>query len=707
MKPAALRPLHELARLWGVRLSYTDAWGKEREASPETLLAILRALGAPLERLEEAEGAVRHRRRQLAARTLGPVSVVWEGGGAGLALTLPGDGARGPAECRLELEEGETLSWDVDLGDSPVSSGVEVEGERFETLRLTVPEEAPAGYHRLWLEAGGERFLTHLFKAPASAWDDEPGRKSWGVFLPLYALHGRRSWGNGHLGDLGELVDWTAGLGGGLVSTLPLLATFLDELFQPSPYVPVSRLFWNEFFLDLEAAPGLRDCRAACSLLESAEFRAEKRRLREAELVDYARGAALQRGVLEALSRDFFGGPPGRREAFHRFLEEEPRAEDYAGFRAVCEARREPWPLWPDRLRDGRLEAGDYDEEAKRYHLYAQWLARTQLGALSDRAGEQGVRLALDLPLGVNRDGYDVWREREAFALEVSGGAPPDDFFPRGQNWGFPPIHPERSRETGHEYWAACVRNLLRHAGMLRIDHVMGLHRFFWIPEGMGPAEGAYVDYPWEELYAVLCIESHRARALLLGEDLGTVPPEVPACMERFGVRRTHVLQFGFGPDPGVPINPVPERAVSSLNTHDMFPFAAFWRGEDLDWRLEAGILDEERALEMHREREVLKASLVRFLEEEGLLAEGRTAEEEVACACLAWLGAGPAEVVQVNLEDLWGERRPQNIPGTGPERANWMGKSVYPIEQMRDNPAIVEALQILDRLRREEGERS
>jgi 4-alpha-glucanotransferase len=239
---------------------------------------------------------------------------------------------------------------------------------------------------------------------------------------------------------------------------------------------------------------------------------------------------------------------------------------------------------------------------------------------------------------------------------------------------------------------------------MLRIDHVMGLHRFFWIPEGMGPAEGTYVDYPWEDLYAILCIESQRARALLLGEDLGTVPPEVPAAMERFGVLRTHVLQFGFGPEAEAPIRPVPERAVSQLNTHDMFPFAAFWAGEDLDWRLEAGILKEKRALELRRERETLKGCLVRYLEGEGLLAEGNTAVEEVACACLAWLGAGPAEAILVNLEDLWAERRPQNIPGTGPERANWMGKSVYPIEEMRDNPAIADPLRRLDRLRRKEG---
>ncbi len=249
--------------------------------------------------------------------------------------------------------------------------------------------------------------------------------------------------------------------------------------------------------------------------------------------------------------------------------------EDYAAFRAAWDARKAPWPTWPAPARDGLLREGDFGGQAKRYHLFVQWALHLQLRELS--SGPRKL-LYLDLPLGASYDGYDVWRRRDLFALEASAGAPPDDFFTKGQDWGFPPLHPERSREEGHAYFRECLANQLRYAGTLRIDHVMGLHRFFWIPKGAGPAEGTYVRYPAEELYAVACLESVRHRARIVGEDLGTVPRYVRPAMARHGILRMFVAQFGLSPDPRRALGGIPRACVASVNTHDMPTFASFWK---------------------------------------------------------------------------------------------------------------------------------
>ena len=250
--------------------------------------------------------------------------------------------------------------------------------------------------------------------------------------------------------------------------------------------------------------------------------------------------------------------------------------EDYARFRAAGERQHAPWPAWPAPLRDGVIKEGDYDEEAMRYHLYVQWLAHQQLQSLSQKAREKGVRLYFDLPLGVHPDGYDVWREPNLFVLGASAGAPPDAFFAKGQDWGLPPLHPERLREQGYRYYIACVRHLLQMAGILRIDHVMGFHRLFFVPRGMKANQGVYVRYRAEEFYALLALEAHHHQAIIVGEDLGTVPPEVRPAMERHGLHRTYVAQFSLTPDARQALLPPSSNMVASLNTHDTPTFAGF-----------------------------------------------------------------------------------------------------------------------------------
>lgn len=700
-----LRELRRLALLRGVQTSYVDILHGRRTPPPETLVAVLRCLGEPLETVRDAAEALRRAEESAWDRVCPTVCVAWDGGPATLSLRVPRRAGNGRARVRMVLESGETRVAAFDLSRVPASgAGIGSAGACIEK-RVPLPWRPPVGYHRLRVEVAGKlRGEATLVSAPSRAWaPPEEERRGWGVFLPLYALHSSRSFNGGDLTDLRDLMRRVERLGGRAVGTLPLLSACSPEPFEPSPYAPCSRLAWNEIYLDPERAPGFAECREAKAILSSAAYRGEAGRLRESPLVDHRRALEMKRPVLEALARRFFRCGGGSDEGYRQFLTESPWMEDYASFRAAWDRRGTPWPAWGGPSRDGLLRPGDFDEAGKRYHLFAQWALQLQLRGLS----EGGRKLLyLDLPLGASYDGYDVWRRRELFALDASAGSPPDDFFTRGQDWGFPPQQPERSREEGHAYFRECVAAQARHAGTLRIDHVMGLHRFFWIPKGAGPADGTYVRYPAEELYAVLCLESNRHKARIVGEDLGTVPPYVRPAMARHGFLRMSVAQFGLSSGGCGALARVPKGSVACMNTHDMPPFASFWKGLDIDDRLSLGLLDPRGAARERAARGKAVRALAACL---GIRGSGRgprgvAAAGDALRGCLARLAAGPAETLIVNLEDLWLEEAPQNTPGTWKERPNWRRKSRRSLEELAALPEVVEALSEIDRLRREGG---
>jgi len=702
-RKAETRELRRLARLRGVQTSYFDVLHRRVTPCPDTLLAVLRALGEPLETSREAGDAFRAAEAAAWDRVCPPACASWDGGNAVLEVRVPAPARDGRARVRAALDSGESLEAECDLSLLPVAgSGNGSRGERV-AKKVPLPWSLPFGCHAVRVEVRGETGSTTVISAPARAWSPPGASRGWGVFLPLYALHSGRSAGAGDLTDLRALADWAEGLGSDAVGTLPLLASCGPEPFQPSPYSPCSRLAWNEFYLDVARAPGFGECRAARERVRSGAYRAEADRLREAPFVDYRAGMALKRGPIELLSEAFFSRGAGESEDFRRFLSENPFLEDYAEFRAAWEARNAPWPAWPAPARDGVLREGDYDEAARRYHLFVQWAVHLQLRELS--AGGR-KRLYLDLPVGTSRDGYDVWRLRDRFAPGVSAGAPPDDFFTRGQDWGFPPLHPERTREDGHAYFRACIANQMRYAGILRIDHVMGLHRSFWIPEGAAPSEGTYVKYPAEELYAILCLESHRHRTRLAGEDLGTVPPHVRPAMARHGLRRMFVAQFGMSAAPGGALPGIPKACLACVNTHDMPPFSSFRNALDIEDRVCLGILDAAGASAQRDARRRLMEALTEFLRGKDLLPRSGGSPDDGALlrACLSHLAGSPAEMLVVCIEDLWGERRPQNTPGTWKERPNWVRKSLHSLEEIRGMPGVENTLREIDGIRKPKG---
>jgi len=321
-------------------------------------------------------------------------------------------------------------------------------------------------------------------------------------------------------------------------------------------------------------------------------------------------------------------------------------------------------------------------------------------GQLAAARASGGAGLMLDLPLGVHPAGYDVWRERGSFLPGSSAGAPPDALNAKGQDWGNPPLHPEGIRAGGYGYVIDSVRRLMAHSRVVRIDHVMGLHRLFVLPPGQEASEGVYIRYRPEENYAILCLESERSGTLVVGEDLGTVPPECRRAMPVHGVYRSYVAQWGIREDG---LEPPPPDTVASIGTHDMAPFAAWWRGFDITERLELGLLGAEHAVRDMAQRERDRTLLVKALVAEGLLARpdpGAEPEAAVLGAWLAFLARSEARAVLVFLEDLWGETRSQNIPGTVNEHPNWRRRIPYPLEAMRSLPEVVGRLSLVHDLR-------
>ena len=422
--------LTTLAGMYGVQTAFYDVDGRRQKAPPEGLLSVLRSLAATVESFSDVQKAIRQRRQELWRSPIEPVTVAWQGEATSVALRVPASQAEGSARCDLTLETGERRQWGCHLAGQPVLQSAVVEGIRYQSLRLPLPPDLPWGYHRLTVEWGGHQSETLVISAPMKAYAPDEGR-SWGVFLPLYALRTKKDWGAGDLSDLESLLGWVNDLGGNTVATLPLLAAFPDE---PSPYAPVSRLFWNELYVDISRVPELNQSPSAQAMLGSPEFQREAEQLRSHSLVDFPRIMRLKRQLLEELARCFFAERSNRHNDFARFVDTHPLVEEYARFRAVGERIRGPWPEWPPPLRDGLVEPDDYDEEAQRYHLYAQWLAHEQMMGLSRAARCKGARLYLDLPLGAHPAGYDTWRERDLFAGDVSAGAPPDTFFAEGQN---------------------------------------------------------------------------------------------------------------------------------------------------------------------------------------------------------------------------------------------------------------------------------
>lgn len=681
--------LRVLAGLCGVETSYHDIYGQTQHASDEALLALLTSLGYDASSPGAARDAAEAVHQRRISRRLDRITVAWGGRGE---LRLGIERSSRAVRVQVKLQDGGELSDErrADaLHDLAAGDGTP------QRLGYVLPWTLPPGYHGVRVEFDSQVLEGEVWSAPMQVWqgDDRPG---WGLFAPTYALRSERNAGVGDFADLSAFAAWVGEQGGRMVGTLPLLPTFLDQPFDPSPYAPVSRLFWNELYLAVDDLPEFANDSGARRLWEGNDARAALADLRALGQVDYRRAMGRKRELLTNLAANAWEHA-ATRQALEAHVDKRPELGDYATFRAAFERQGRPFCQWPAAQRQGQLRPSDYDPQCYRYHCYVQWRSEQQLAAVAQTAAERGARLYLDLPLGAHADGYDAWRHAGVLVQGCAAGAPPDELFRGGQDWGFSPLHPEASEQTGHRYFRECLAHGLKHAGTLRIDHVMGLHRMFCVPRGLAATDGIYLRQPSEQLYASICIESHRHRAYVVGEDLGTVPDEVRHEMDRHGLGRLYVSQYESHSASRGPSRSL-ANTVASLNTHDMPTYAGYWRGGDIDQRVELGLTERADAKREMAEREQQRESRCAQLHAPAGDASEADRDGPLLSAELAALAESDARWLLVNVEDLWLERRPQNVPGTGPEASNWRRKLALTLNELKSDRRVAELLARVDR---------
>lgn len=686
--------LSRLAATHGVATSYAPAPGESVEVPRDTVVAVLAALGVDAGGPEAIRAALAESAGH-DGRLLPPTLV----GSPSRPLAPPAL----PAGTRLDL--------------------VLEDGER----RPSAAAPPPVGRHTLHARAPDGRAATATVLVPP---DTAPvaERREIGLMVQLYSLLSRRSWGMGDLVDLADLARWAGPAGGvGFVQLNPLHAAVPPaegESVDPSPYRPATRRFADPVHLRIEAVPEFRRLGAgARERMEPLLARAAALRravLDERRPIDRDAVWATKRAALEILREVPLG--PDRAAAFHRYVDSCGRSlTDHATWCALAERHGPDWHRWPAGLRrpdSPETEAARAEHAALvDFHRWLAWLTDTQLAGAQRAAVDAGMGIGLlhDLAVGVHPDGSDAWAGQDVLAGGMSVGAPPDAFNERGQDWGLPPWRPDALAETGYAPYLELAGALARHAGGLRVDHVMGQFRLWWIPEGGEPREGTYVSYDADAMLAVLSLAAHRAGAVLVGEDLGTVEPGVRERLAERGVAGTSVLWFErhWEREGRPPLDPAEWRTncLATVTTHDLPSTAARWDGSDVRLRERLGLLADPEAAAREAAAEV--ADWLATFERLGLLApsvgdgqgEGnearaeaaRIAEEERIAAAYRFLASTPARLLGVWLPDAVGDRRPQNVPGTWREYPNWR----LPIADADGRPVTLEELTASERLAR------
>jgi len=691
-----LDELRHIAGSVGIATRHVDALGVVHEPDEETLSRLITGFGLPSDPKQAAEALAAEGR--VAPFGLSPVHIVaQEEPGPVLTLRLPSQSHGVEWHCRLE-------------------DGAQIEG-RSEGAELRLPAGLPLGYHRLAITGTGAGASAEigLVVAPDSCHLGDalqPGARSWGLTAQLYGLRGARDWGIGDFGDLATLGRAVGRLGVGAVGINPLHALFAAEPRHFSPYSPSSRVWLDYLYIDVTAVPGFAEDSAAQGLAPPAAVVAA----RGAGLVDYAAVAALKRPVLEALYRRFRarerGGGSALGAAFRAFRREGGAAlAAFATFEALHEHFTQgggpfSWHEWPAQMRDpNSAEVAKFARahaRRVRFFQFLQWQADQQLGAAAAAGREEGLGIGLcrDLAVGVNPNGAEAWADRELVVPGAAIGAPPDLLSRAGQNWGLAPINPLALRRRGFAPLIAALRANMRHAGILRIDHVMSLQRLYWIPSGLPATLGAYVNYPFRDLLRLVALESHRQSCAVIGEDLGTVPEGFRETMQRANVLSYRVFIFERRGDGSfIPPGDYPPLSAASAATHDLATLKGFWLGQDILWRRRLQLYPDTAAEASEaEERRRDRQKLLEALAGEGLLmperfgeflsAEGEPAYSlDLGEAILAYLARSRARLMLVQIEDVAGEAEQANLPGTTEAHPNWRRRLPSSIEELCAGP--------------------
>ncbi|MEZ0329288.1 MAG: 4-alpha-glucanotransferase [Dissulfuribacterales bacterium] len=687
--------LDELTDFLGVESEYTDIFGQRHEASLRAKEAVVRAMtGRKV--LQNPHDVLMELLEDHATRVVEPVNVVELGQPVEIALILRLEYENDTAHWLLHAEDGQKYQGTARLVRQEKSVRSCAKGYGLYRCLLSI---LPAlGYHNLELTLKGydHSLITFLIVTPSACYLPASDKRFWGISAQVYAQRSLRNWGMGDLSDVVSLVEMTATAGAGFLGVNPMCSLFYARPEHISPYSPSSRFFFQYLYLDIPAIPEFFECAAARELFESEEFQTRLRAVRSLEFVDYLQVAAAKKQVLELLYDHF---------VLRHLYENTNMAMEFRSFQrqggeklynfGVFEALHEHflsvdsnnwgWPVWPGSFRDRKSQAvAAFSKEHKKrveFFQYLQWRLHLQLSGLRAVTDALSMELGLyfDLPVGSDGAGFDVWYEPELFAIDISIGAPSDEFNPKGQNWGLPPMIPQRLQEMRYGPFIEVLRANMRYASILRIDHVMSLMRLFWIPRGMGAEDGVYVHYPMQDLMGIVALESQRNQCVIVGEDLGTVPDEFRQAMRRIGMLSYRIFYFERKAGHFLRPEEFPEQALVTVTSHDLPTLRGYCDGRDMDLKAMLGLFpSEELRLRQIYDRKHVKQEIAALFN-----IELQEFSMDLVQRLYAYLAECPSILLLVQLEDLMGQLDQVNLPGTVQEYPNWRRRLPYSIEEL------------------------
>ncbi len=690
--------LKQVAEMANIADSYVSAWGDEAQVSDETITSLLASLGYDT---SSDDALLKSAERKHKKDVLDPVLVLRDGEPVEVALNLGVSARESEFSWRLETEQGEVLEGYL---QSQVVRDERAEGG---PLVFALPSDLAWGYHKLIVSRKRRKkpYEMTLIITPKACFKQSPieqGKKLWGPSVQLYTLRTQHNWGIGDFGDLKQLVADISSRGGDFVGLNPIHSLFPANPEGASPYSPSSRRWLNILYIDVSSVPEFSLSAEAQQTVGSTEFQQRLQKARESHWVNYTEVSDLKMSILPLLFTEFkkrhLDKNSDRAQEFLAFAEKGGDSlTQQAAFDALhADLHSEDsgmwgWPVFPEKYRTFDSPATQKfikdSQEKVQLYMYLQWLADCQIDDAQRLAEEKGMAVGLyrDLAVGVADSGSETWADEGNLVMDASIGAPPDILGPLGQNWGLPPLNPEVLQETSYDAYIKLLRANMKHCGALRIDHVLGLLRLWWIPKGENATKGAYIYYPVQDMLSILALESHRYQCSVIGEDLGTVPDEIVDILADAGVHSYKVFFFETSEDDGGFISPkhYASQSMAALCTHDMPTLRGFWHCDDLKMGQEIGLYPDAEQLEtLFDDRLECKQGILDSVAWHGFLPEGvgRDASQVPMDSYLAealqlHVAAGGSTLLSVQLEDWLEMDKPVNIPGTVDEYPNWRRK--------------------------------
>jgi 4-alpha-glucanotransferase len=701
--------LSRAASSCSIDLDYWDIFHKQHRTSNEALRSILSSLSWDVSSQESLQAELLRRFDAAIRQTVEKTCVVGEGE-KWIELTLPVD-ASGTLELAIELESRQPMNMRVQVHELEGLRELRTPSASVRIYRLALPHDIPLGYHVLQISLSGARLASvNVIVCPDRAYLPErlaQGGKAAGFNVTLYGLRSERNWGCGDFTDLKALIEWAHGeMGFSFIGLNPLHALHNRVPFNTSPYLPLSVYYKNHIYVDIERVQEFGRSRWAQALRKSPKIEARIRAARQAEYVAYHDVDVLKQRFLKVLYREFKrSADAGRTQAFAEYCRHEGDLLDkYALYRALDEQlhkqdrNRWTWRDWPVGYRRPDSEAcaqfaATYPRTIE-YYKYVQFVLDDQLDEAQAHAKSVGMAVGLyhDLAVATDSCGSDLWGHPDFFVNGCRVGAPPDDFSPHGQDWGFPPPNAAAHNDDGYRLYRESLRKIVRSGGALRLDHVMRLFRLFWIPAGMEAAQGTYVRDNATALMRILALESVRSENIIIGEDLGTVTDEIRDMLAGFRILSYRLFYFERNRDGSfIPSAVYPRQALVSSSTHDLATLAGFWQYRDIEARRAAGLADEHGYWEQRKNRDVEKQKMLDILHQEGLVPPGfeRDASKlpelngDLHNAAIGFLAQVPSMILLLNQEDLTKETEQQNLPGSTSQYPNWQRKMRVKIEEL------------------------